>query len=246
MQGAGWGSIDGSADGELLVALYKRAEAVARRFFPREPDAGNDLAHDLVVEVATSGKRLDALTPNALNRVLTRVAERRRKQRTRERANPGTCKAGRGGRQSPPLCPSLDELASHSVEPRRARTLILAAAAILASQRGILRQTQRNLFVLAYEHRILLPDLVLFLDRPGPKAVVERLRRISRRIETELVRPLTLLLPDSAQPQLLRWIGPRLPLETVPLPKKSARSITHSAARLCALVERALLTLLGV
>ena len=246
MQGAGWGSIDGSADEELLVALYERAEAVARRFFPREPDAGNDLAHDLVVEVATSGKRLDDFTPRALVHALNRLAERRRKQRTRGNANLGVRKAGRGGRQIPLLCPCLGELACHGVDPRRTRTLILAAASMLAGQRGILRQAQRNLFVLAYEHRLALPDLVLLLDGPGPKAVVERLRRISRRIETELVRPLTLLLPEAARPQLLRWIGPRSTLGTVPRQEEIERSITHSTTRLCALVERALLALLGV
>ncbi|MBZ0172778.1 MAG: hypothetical protein K8E66_10390, partial [Phycisphaerales bacterium] len=90
----------------------------------------------------------------------------------------------------PPLCPRLAALGERSRRQVEFRRVLLAAAAVVAHDGRVIDDSRFRIFLYAYVEGHDLVDIGRMVARtqaPAPRAIRERLRRLSHKIEEELI-----------------------------------------------------------
>ncbi len=93
------------------------------------------------------------------------------------------------------LCPTFTFLAERCPVGEAYLKTLLAAATRVAHEPGVLRAAQRLVFVLAYEFDLPVLMATELLAAPTPRAMIERARRVSVRLESTLLDRIAMFLP---------------------------------------------------
>jgi hypothetical protein len=135
----------------------------------------------------------------------------------------------------PALCPKLAKLATAAPSQISFARAVLAAAATVARWPGILSGERFRLFYLAYVEGQDLDEIVRLLEAPSSRAIQKRLRRLSRRLEREMLCRMEEYVPTDMWPRLCALVvGPGSGLT------RNRISSTPGAADLCGVAVHAL------
>ncbi|MFQ5844150.1 MAG: hypothetical protein ACE5JG_04100 [Planctomycetota bacterium] len=219
----------------LRSRIYERAKELALRHRLTE-DQAQDIAEEAFAELwKRRQSQAEPPSPASITKLIGRHAARKakRKARTRRRLQMGQPQPARRGRSLPSLCARLAALAAYHPDPGRFLKTLLAAATRLAHEPGVLRASQLSAFLLAYEDVRPLSSITETLGAPSMHAMVQRLRRVSRRLGSRLVRRMGKVLPPLDRRRLGEWLRqvPKSVHEKKNLKKVASASLTRLSVR---------------
>lgn len=146
--------------------------------------------------------------PREIARLVRRVAVReikRQRDRARLLREIGGVQPQRTHSHIPKLCPRFAALARSSSRPVDYLLRVWFLAGRLAREADVLNDRQLRAFLLAYEEGVGAVDLQRRLGVRTRRAVTERLRRVSQRLEEAMVARVSDVLPI-AQRDALRGV----------------------------------------
>ena len=218
------------------LELMESAQRLAQQY--RVPETDSDqILNECIDESPDSPAQSVAVR---LRRLFASKAKAR--QRSRKRLQTGAADTARS-RSIPRLCPCLASLAQFHREPRRLLAVLLALTGRVAHEPKALGDHQLRAFLLAYEDGIALPRMVEILGAPTSEAMVERLRRISARLERTVARRLSDVLASTGSRRLAIYLDRGA--KGVTAEKKRTDDATSSLATLSEQVHDALCSLLA-